>query len=179
MISKALKIAAAGLALMVVGITVGAGQAEASGRLTVARNGMLRVSLPAAAGSVIVANPNIADVSVVDSHTVYIVGRGFGASDVTILDRAGRPIFENEVMVTAGQHSAVTVFKGTQPQVMVCADVCEAATDDIAQDPGTATAKAAPAGTPAPAAAPAAATPGVAPQAAAPAAAAAAAMMGQ
>jgi len=176
MISKALKIAAAGLALMVL-----AGQAEASGRLTVARNGMLRVQLPAAAGSVIVANPNIADVSVVDSHTVYIVGRGFGASDVTILDRAGRPIFENEVMVTAGQHSAVTVFKGTQPQVMVCADVCEAATDDNAQDPGTAAAKAASTGAPAPAtaAAPAAGAPAVMPQAAAPAAAAAAAMMGQ
>ena len=130
MISKALKIAAAGLALMVL-----AGQAAASERLAVARNGMVRVALPASAGSVIVANPNIADVNVVDSHTVYIVGRGYGSSAVTILDRAGRPIFDGDVFVTAGQHSAVTLYKGATPSMLVCSDVCEPATEDTAKDP--------------------------------------------
>ena len=65
---------------------------------------MLRVALPASAGSVIVANPaSIADVNVVDSHTIYVIGRGFGSSAVTILDRAGRPIFDGQILVTAGQ----------------------------------------------------------------------------
>jgi len=181
MISKALKIAA-GLGVTVLALTAMAGQAEASGRLAVARNGMVRVALPSAAGSVIVANPNIADVNVVDSRTIYIVGRGFGSSDVTILDRAGRPIFESEIMVTAGQHSAVTVYKGATPSVMVCSDVCEAATDDSAEDPWTKLFKSITQGRASGGAAPAAATPATpatAAPSAAPAAAAAAALMAQ
>ena len=179
MISKALKIAATGLVLMTL-----AGHADASGRLSVARNGMVRVALPASAGSVIVANPNIADVNVVDSHTVYIVGRGYGSSDVTILDRAGKPIFDSEVMVTAGQHSAVTVYKGSTPSVMVCSDVCEAATDDSAEDPWTKLFKSLSQAKVSAGAAPAAATPATpgAPATSAPStapAAAAAALMAQ
>jgi Flp pilus assembly secretin CpaC len=140
----------AGLAMLAL-----AGEAGASERLTVARNGMVRVALPASAGSVIVANPNIADVNVVDSRTIYIVGRGFGSSAVTILDHAGRPIFDSDVMVTAGQRSAVTIYKGSTPSVMVCSNVCEAVNDESAKDPLTDYLKslhAQPGGTPAPAA---------------------------
>jgi outer membrane protein assembly factor BamB len=125
MISKALKIAATGLALMTL-----AGQALASQQVTVARNGMVRVALPASAGSVIVANPNIADVNVVDSHTVYVIGRGFGSSAVTVLDRAGRPIFEGQIVVTAGQHDSVTMYKGSKPAVLVCSNVCQPIDDN-------------------------------------------------
>lgn len=121
MISKAVKIAAvAGVALLAF-----VGQAYATQQLTVSRNGMLRVALPTSASSVIVANPEIADVNVVDSHTVYVIGRGYGSSAVTVLDRGGRPIFEGQVMVTAGQHDAVTMYKGSHPTVMVCSNVCQ------------------------------------------------------
>lgn len=129
MISKAVKIAAvAGAALMTFGGAF-VGQAYATQQLTVSRNGMLRVSLPASASSVIVANPDIADVNVVDSHTVYVIGRGYGSSAVTVLDRGGRPIFEGQVMVTAGQHDSVTMYKGSKASVMVCSNICEQAQD--------------------------------------------------
>ncbi len=127
MIAKAVKIAAAGLVLMAM-----AGQAGASDRVAVERNGMVRVALPASAGSVIVANPNIADVNVVDSRTIYVIGRGFGSSAVTILDRAGRPIFDGQVVVTAGQHDAVMMYKGSKPSVMICSNVCQPAEDTAA-----------------------------------------------
>ncbi len=125
MISKAVKIAAvAGVALLTF-----VGQAYATQQLTVSRNGMLRVSLPTSASSVIVANPEIADVNVVDSHTVYVIGRGYGSAAVTVLDRLGHPIFEGQVMVTAGQHDSVTMYKGSRPTVMVCSNVCQPSED--------------------------------------------------
>ena len=133
MISKAMTFAfrvgamTAGLALMAV-----AAQAVAAERVTVERNGMVRVGLPASAGSIIVANPNIADVNVVDSRTIYVIGRGYGASAVTILDRAGRPIFDGQVIVTAGQHDAVMMYKGNKPSVLVCSNVCQPAEDAAA-----------------------------------------------
>ncbi len=129
MISKALKIAATGLVFMAL-----AGQAGASDRLTVERNGMLRVGLTGSASSVIVANPNIADVNVVDSHTVYIIGRGYGSSAVTILDHSGHAIFEGQVMVTAGQHNAVMMYKGSKPSVMDCSNVCQPAVEEQGGD---------------------------------------------
>ncbi len=125
MISKALKIAASGLVLMAL-----AGQAGASERIAVERNGLVRVALVGSAESVIVANPNIADVNVVDSHTIYIIGRGYGSSAVTILDHSGHPIFEGQVMVTAGQRNAVTMYRGSKPSIMDCSNVCQPAVED-------------------------------------------------
>ena len=126
MISKAVKIAAvAGVAMLAF-----VSQADASQQLTVTRNGMQRLPLSEAAGSVIVANPNIADVNVVDSHTVYVIGRGYGSSAVTILNRAGRPIFDGQIMVTAGQQNAVTMYKGSKASVMVCSNVCQPVQED-------------------------------------------------
>ena len=123
MISKAVKIAAiAGLALMTL-----AGQALAAEHLTVERNSMLRVALPASAGSVIVANPNIADVNVVDSRTIYVIGRGYGSSAVTVLDRLGHPIFDGQIVVTPNQHNAVMMYKGSAAAVMDCSSVCQPA----------------------------------------------------
>jgi len=166
MISKALKIAATGLVLMTL-----AGQAAASQQVTVARNSMVRVALPASAGSVIVANPNIADVNVVDSHTVYVIGRGFGSASVTILDRAGRPIFDGQVVVTAGLHDSVMMYKGSKPSVMVCSNICQPIDDNGNSGGATGPTAAAAAAPPAvPTTATAASAPAVAGPAATPAA---------
>ncbi len=99
--------------------------------LIVEKNHMTRVTLASPAGSVIVGNPDIADVNVVDSHTIYILGKGFGNSAVTITGRDGRPLYDAEVVVTAAQKGAITVYKGLKPSLMVCSNIC------IAEDPST------------------------------------------
>ena len=101
-----------------------ASSASAAQRLVVEKNHSARISLNGAAGSVIVANPDIADVNVVDSRTVYIVGKGFGNSSVIITDQMGRPLFDGEVVVTASQKGAITVYKGLTPSLMVCSTIC-------------------------------------------------------
>lgn len=114
----ALVLAAAFLSL---GMASGASAAQ---RLVVEKNHSARISLNGAAGSVIVANPDIADVNVIDSRTVYIVGKGFGNSSVIITDQMGRPLFDGEVVVTAAQKGAITVYKGLTPSLMVCSTIC-------------------------------------------------------
>jgi len=98
--------------------------AVAGQRLVVEKNHTVRVSLNAPASSVIVGNPEIADVNVVDSRTVYILGKGFGNSSVTITGRDGRALFDGEVAVTAVRQGAITVYKGLKPSLMVCTNVC-------------------------------------------------------
>ena len=45
--------------------------------------------LPSAAGSVIIGNPKIADVTVHSSDLLFVVGRGYGETNLIILDSNG------------------------------------------------------------------------------------------
>jgi Flp pilus assembly secretin CpaC len=106
--------------------------------LVVEKNHTYRIGLSAAAGSVVVGNPDIADVTVVDSRTVFIVARGVGTSGITITDRAGHTLYDAEVTVTSASAGAITVYRGLTPSLMVCSTVC------VTQEANVATIGAAP-----------------------------------
>ncbi|BEV09801.1 pilus assembly protein N-terminal domain-containing protein [Asticcacaulis sp. DW145] len=98
--------------------------ADAASRIVIEKNHSARVVLPASAGSVVVGNPDIADVTVVDSRTLYIIGRGFGRSSVSVTDGAGRNIFDADVMVGTPVEGGVTVFKGLKSTTLICGRTC-------------------------------------------------------
>ena len=45
-----------------------------------------RISLPTAARDVVIGNPSIADVSVLDGHTIMVLGKSFGVTSLMITD---------------------------------------------------------------------------------------------
>lgn len=101
---------------------VGAAQ---SARLSVEIDQAARVQLRGAAGSVIVGNPLIADVTVVDANTLYITGKGYGVTEIVAVDSNGRTVFQSEVVVTAGSGGGrVRVWRGGQATEMACAASC-------------------------------------------------------
>ncbi|MNQ70643.1 hypothetical protein D3C85_852870 [compost metagenome] len=83
-----------------------------------------RVQLRAAASSVIVANPRIADVTVVDANTLFITGKGYGVTDVVAVDALGRPLFQTQIVVSAGSTGAVRVWRGADATDMACGSSC-------------------------------------------------------
>ena len=85
-----------------------------------------RINLRSPAASVIVGNPAVADVTVVDERTLFLSGRGYGVTEVTVLDPLGRTIWSSEVVVTAPTEGAVTVYRGNQATEMACAQSCAA-----------------------------------------------------
>lgn len=94
-------------------------------RLSVAIDQAARVQLSGPAGSVIVANPRIADVTVVDSNTLYITGKGYGITEIVAVDAIGRTVFQSQVVVTDGSGSGrVRVWRGAQATEMACAASC-------------------------------------------------------
>lgn len=102
--------------------TVGLAQ---SARLSVEIDQAARVQLRGAAGSVIVGNPQIADVTVVDANTLYITGKGYGVTEIVAVDAVGRTVFQSEVVVTDGAGSGrVRVWRGGQATEMACAASC-------------------------------------------------------
>ena len=83
-----------------------------------------RVQLRAPAGSVIVSNPRIADVTVVDANTLFITGKGYGVTEVVAVDVLGRTVFQSQVVVTAGDSGRVRVWRGAEATEMACASTC-------------------------------------------------------
>ena len=57
-----------------------------SGSLNVEIDQTQRVQLRGPAGSVIIGNPEIADVTVVDANTLYITGKGNGVTEIVAVD---------------------------------------------------------------------------------------------
>ena len=96
-----------------------------SGSMNVEIDQAQRVQLRGPAGSVIVGNPEIADVTVVDSNTLYITGKGYGVTEIVAVDPIGRTVFQSQVVVTAGSGSGrVRVWRGGQATEMACAASC-------------------------------------------------------
>lgn len=102
---------------------VAAAQAQAR-PLNVEIDHATRVQLRAPAGSVIVANPKIADVTVVDANTLFITGKGYGVTEIVAVDALGRPLFQSQVVVSAGSSGSVRVWRGAQATEMACGASC-------------------------------------------------------
>ena len=84
-----------------------------------------RVQLSGPAGSVIVGNPQIADVTVVDANTLYITGKGYGVTEIVAVNASGHTVFQSQVVVTAGSGSGqVRIWRGGQATEMACASSC-------------------------------------------------------
>jgi Flp pilus assembly secretin CpaC len=96
-------------------------------RISVEIDQAQRVQLSGPAGSVIVGNPDIADVTVVDANTLYITGKGYGVTEVVAVDPVGRTVFQSQVVVTAGDGAGrVRMWRGAQATEMACAASCSA-----------------------------------------------------
>jgi Flp pilus assembly secretin CpaC len=82
------------------------------------------INIAGQAGTVVVGNPNIADVSVRGSQ-VFVHGRTQGATNLIILDRDGNQLAMVEVNVDTQGGQPVAVFRGGPRNSYNCAPICE------------------------------------------------------
>jgi hypothetical protein len=87
-----------------------------------------RLSIAGSAYSVLVGSPAVADVTVVDSRTLYISGRGYGSTDIEVLDRDGGVLYRGEIVVTGSEVGRVSVYRGSARTDLACAPGCQVAT---------------------------------------------------
>ncbi|MDP2010391.1 MAG: pilus assembly protein N-terminal domain-containing protein [Phenylobacterium sp.] len=92
----------------------------------------VRITLPAGARDVMVGNPAIADINVVDSRTAVIQGRSYGATNLMIIDARGRTIQNSQIVVSAPSGNRVSLYRGPGAGAAVanvanyaCAPRCE------------------------------------------------------
>ena len=125
---------------------LGAGQALAAG-FTIELNQSRRVALHGSAANVFIADPAVADVAMIDSHSVIVMAKGYGVTQVLVTDHAGHTLMDSRVAVVGSDVGRVTVYRGETAMDYHCSSRCEILVSPApAAAGGGAGAQAAPAG---------------------------------
>jgi Flp pilus assembly secretin CpaC len=86
---------------------------------------ILKLAQPA--DTIVVGNPDIADASVKDSQTIVLTGKGFGVTNLVILDVDGQPIVDEKIVVRRSDIKTLRVYRREEVSTLSCTPICEAA----------------------------------------------------
>ena len=110
-------------ALLVAASFVAPAMAGAGIEVTMNQAKIVKLSRPA--DTIVVGNPAIADASVQDASTIVLTGKGFGVTNLVVLDTDGSPIVDEQVTVVRQAASSVRIYRRAEVQTMSCTPYCE------------------------------------------------------
>lgn len=84
------------------------------------------VRLPAPAATIIIGNPAIADAVIHDRSTLIVTGKMAGRTNIIALDRRGRVIFADDIVVGSARRGQVIVQRGMDRTTYACGQGCDA-----------------------------------------------------
>ncbi len=99
--------------------------AQAGPGIEITMNQAKIVKLARDADTIVVGNPEIADASVQDASTIVLTGKGFGVTNLVVLDREGSPIIDEQLTVVRQSATTVRIYRRSQVQTMSCTPYCE------------------------------------------------------
>jgi Flp pilus assembly secretin CpaC len=109
------------LAAMLLGMP--AAFAEAGIQVIMNQAKIVRIARPA--DTIVIGNPAIADASVQDATTIVLTGKGFGVTNLVVLDKDGSPIVDEQIVVSRHDPSSVRVYRRADVQTLSCTPYCE------------------------------------------------------
>lgn len=97
-----------------------------AGQFTVESGKTKPLRLKSKAGSVVIGNPNIADVAVHNDKLIFVSGKTFGTTNLMIFDSNGNTIYSSDIVVTTNTANLVTINRGGENFTFDCAPNCRA-----------------------------------------------------
>ncbi len=82
------------------------------------------IKLPERAATVVIGDPLIADLTLQAHGLAVITGKGYGATNVIVLDRGGAVLTEQTVEVQGPTDPTVVVYRGLARQTYSCTPQC-------------------------------------------------------
>lgn len=107
------------------GALAAAGAAIAGSGIQILMNEAKIVKLARPADTIVVGNPAIADASVQDATTIVLTGKGFGTTNLVVLDATGAPIVDEQVFVSRQDANSVRIYRRSNVQTLSCTPYCE------------------------------------------------------
>jgi hypothetical protein len=81
--------------------------------------------MPQGAATIVIGNPLIADATLQGGNILVLTGKGYGTTNLLVLDRGGRVILDRIVQVeTPKSADLVVVYRGTKRESYSCAPEC-------------------------------------------------------
>jgi Flp pilus assembly secretin CpaC len=99
--------------------------ATASETLSVEVDQASIMRLPDHVATIVVGNPLIADVVLQSGGLVVVTGKAYGATNVVLLDRAGKILMERAIEVRSTRDNVVFVYRGMERETYSCVPKCE------------------------------------------------------
>lgn len=106
------------------GLAIVLSAAAHAGQITVEAGKASAIKLNTNADSVIIGNPNIADVAVHDDTLLFVTGKSFGTTNLMIFDKQGNTLVSSDVVVTANSDTWVSVKRGGDNFTYDCSPSC-------------------------------------------------------
>jgi Flp pilus assembly secretin CpaC len=82
------------------------------------------IKLPERAATVVIGNPLIADLSLQPRGLAVITGKGYGSTNVIVLDKDGAVLTEQTVEVKGPSDPIVVVYRGVSRETYSCTPQC-------------------------------------------------------
>jgi len=83
------------------------------------------IRLPDRVATIVIGNPMIADASLQPGGMMVITGKGYGVTNLVVLDRAGNVLMEKSVEVKGPRADVVVMYRGVDRETYSCAPICE------------------------------------------------------
>ena len=82
------------------------------------------IKLPERAVTVVIGNPLIADLTLQHNGLAIITGKGYGATNVVVLDKDGSVLAEHDIEVQGPADPTVVVYRGVDRETYSCTPDC-------------------------------------------------------
>jgi Flp pilus assembly secretin CpaC len=83
------------------------------------------VKLTQDASTIVVGNPEIVDATVQDARTIVLTGKGFGVTNLVILNPEGKAVVDEAVFVSRNDDKTLRIYRRSNVQTLSCTPFCE------------------------------------------------------
>jgi Pilus formation protein N terminal region len=95
--------------------------------VSIAMDEVRTITFPKPVATIYVGNPAIADINMIDSRHAFILGKGYGNTNLLALDNDGKQVSNTHISVMARNDATVVLQKGASRVTYSCtARQCEA-----------------------------------------------------
>lgn len=121
---RLIQLAAATAFVLSIGQSAALATSEEAG-IEVVMNQAKIVKLTKDAATIVVGNPEIVDATVQDARTIVLTGKGFGVTNLVILDPEGSPVVDEAVFVSRNDEKTLRIYRRSKVQTLSCTPFCE------------------------------------------------------
>jgi len=81
--------------------------------------------LPDQVATIVIGNPLIADAALQPGGYMVVTGKGYGTTNLIVLDRTGKALMDTTIEVVGPRGHVVTVYRGSERETYSCTPMCE------------------------------------------------------